>query len=56
MDKPTKHSQDMLNQLRQKYLRVLNEPIPPNLMALVERLREMERLKKESDEIDEASF
>lgn len=46
MGKPTKQSQDMLNQLRQKYLKVLNEPVPPNLMTLVERLKEMERLKK----------
>lgn len=54
MDRPTKHSEDVCDQLRKQYLRVLSEPIPPRLRALVEQLRELERResieKRDDDE------
>lgn len=47
MDRPNKRKDEITSQLRERYLSVLKEPIPPNLVALVQRLRERERVKKE---------
>ena len=47
MDQRKKRYGDFRAQLREMYLSVLSEPIPPNLIALVERLREIERQNTE---------
>jgi len=47
------HSKDRRHEycayLRNKYLSVLNEPVPPRLKALVEKLRDVEEAKKSKD-------
>ena len=49
MDRPTKCRDNLITQLREKYLSVLNEPVPPKLAALVEKLKEIERAQKSDD-------
>lgn len=52
MDWSNKRKGEITSQLRERYLSVLKEPIPPNLVALVERLRERERVKKSASDAD----
>ena len=52
MDRPNKRKDEITSQLRERFLSVLKEPIPPNLVALVERLREHERVKKRASDAD----
>jgi hypothetical protein len=52
VDRPTKKRDEFSAQQREKYLSVLREPIPPNLKALVEKLRDMERAKNTPDKPD----
>lgn len=49
MERPTKCRDNVIAKLREEYLSVLNEPVPPRIIALVEKLRELERAKKPDD-------
>ena len=49
MERPTKCRDNLIAKLREEYLSVLNEPVPPRIIALVEKLREAECGKKPDD-------
>lgn len=52
MNRPTKRHGEFVTQLQEKSVDVLNEPIPPQLSALVEKLRERDRAEQEAKKTD----